>query len=46
MDVYVSPGIAGEEQIAFNAGTHTEVIKMACSDFERLARPKLLLFTT
>ena len=46
MDVYVSPGIAGEEQIAFNAGTHTEVIKMAYQDFERLVRPKVLIFTT
>ena len=34
------------EQIAFNAGSHTEVIKLAYKDFERLAKPKVVSFTT
>jgi len=46
MDVYVAPGLAEEEEIAFNAGSHTEVIKMAYRDFETLVKPKVLSFTT
>ena len=45
MDVYVAPSLAAEPEIAFNAGTHTEVIKMAYQDFERLVQPKVLSFT-
>jgi Ala-tRNA(Pro) deacylase len=46
MDVYVAPSLAEEAEIAFNAGTHTEVIKMAYKDFERLVKPKVINFTT
>jgi Ala-tRNA(Pro) deacylase len=46
MEVYVSPALAENEVIAFNAGTHTEIIKMAYDDFERLVKPKVLSFTT
>jgi Ala-tRNA(Pro) deacylase len=34
------------EAIAFNAGSHTEVIKLAYKDFERLVKPKVVSFTT
>jgi Ala-tRNA(Pro) deacylase len=46
MDVYVAPNLAAEKEIAFNAGTHTEAIKLAYADFERLVKPKLIPFTT
>lgn len=46
MDVFVAPGLAADEEIAFNAGTHTEVIKMAYRDFERLVQPKVSSFST
>ncbi len=46
MAVYVAPGLAADEEIAFNAGTHTEVIKMPYRDFERLVKPKVLSFST
>jgi Ala-tRNA(Pro) deacylase len=46
MPVYVAPSLAAEKTIAFNAGTHTEVIKLAYQDFERLVQPKLISFTT
>jgi Ala-tRNA(Pro) deacylase len=46
LDVYVAPGLTGDEEIAFNAGTHTEVIKMSYRDFERLVRPRVLSFST
>jgi len=45
MEVYVAESLAQEEEIAFNAGSHTEVIKLAYRDFERLAQPKVLSFT-
>jgi Ala-tRNA(Pro) deacylase len=31
--------------IAFNAGTHTDLIKMSYADFERLARPQVVSFS-
>ena len=40
MDVYVSKLLAEDEEIAFNAGSHTELIRLAYQDFERLVRPK------
>jgi Ala-tRNA(Pro) deacylase len=45
MDVYVAESLAEDEEIAFNAGNHTELIKLAYSDFERLAQPKKLKFS-
>ncbi len=46
MDVYVAPGLAADKQIAFNAGTHTEIIRMSYADFDRLVRPKVMSFST
>jgi Ala-tRNA(Pro) deacylase len=46
MEVYVAEGLTRNEEIAFNAGSHTEIIKLAYADFERLARPKVVNFTT
>jgi len=46
MDVYVAESLTGNEDIAFNAGSHTEVFKMAYKDFERLVQPKVVSFTT
>ncbi len=44
MDVYVSDALAQDTEIAFNAGTHTELIRMAYEDFERLVKPEVLRF--
>jgi Ala-tRNA(Pro) deacylase len=41
MEVYVSKLLADDAEIAFNAGSHTELIRLAYSDFQRLAQPKL-----
>jgi Ala-tRNA(Pro) deacylase len=46
MTVYVAATLGENEQIAFNAGSHTEVIKLAYKDFERLVKPKVVSFTT
>ena len=44
MDVYVAPKLAEDEEIAFNAGSHTELMKLHYADFERLVKPKLAAF--
>ena len=41
MEVYVSKLLAADDEIAFNAGSHTELIRLAYKDFERLVRPKV-----
>ncbi len=46
LDVYVADSLAEDEEIAFNAGSFTELVRMAYRDFERLARPKVLRFGT
>lgn len=45
MDVYVAESLAEEEEIAFNACNHTELIKMSFSDFEKLVKPKRIKFS-
>jgi len=44
MDVYVSAKLAEDEEIAFNAGSHTELVKLAYKDFDRLVKPKVIHF--
>jgi Ala-tRNA(Pro) deacylase len=42
LEVFVDPHLAADPEIAFNAGTHTELIRMSYRDFERLVKPKLV----
>jgi Ala-tRNA(Pro) deacylase len=44
MDVYVADSLAEDEEIAFNAGSFTELIQLAYRDFERLVSPTVLHF--
>lgn len=37
--VFVSQDLREDEEIAFNAGSHSELVKLAYSDFERLVHP-------
>jgi Ala-tRNA(Pro) deacylase len=46
MDVYVAPSLAEDFEIAFNAGTHAELIKLTYHDFARLVNPQVVNFTT
>ena len=46
LEVYVAESLAEDEEIAFNAGTHTELIRMQYADFERLVEPVVLRFST
>ncbi len=43
MDVYVDEKLSEDDKIAFNGGTHTDLVEMAYKDFEKLVRPKMLL---
>lgn len=43
--VYVARKLGEDEEIAFNAGTHRELIKMKYRDFERLVKPKVFDLT-
>jgi Ala-tRNA(Pro) deacylase len=40
VEVHVAEALARDKEIAFNAGTHTELIRMDYGDFERLVKPK------
>jgi len=42
MEVFVAKSLAEDEEIAFNAGSHTELIKLAYKDFEKLVKPKVV----
>ena len=46
MDVFLAESLTENEQISFNAGSHTEVIKIGMADFERLVHPRVVSFTT
>lgn len=46
LPVYVAADLAAESEIAFNAGTHTEVIKMAYDDYASAVKPKEIDFVT
>ncbi len=45
MDVYVAKTLAEDEEIFFNAGTHSELIRLSYKDFEKLVKPKVLKFS-
>jgi Ala-tRNA(Pro) deacylase len=45
LEVYAAESLAEDEKIAFNAGSHTEIIQLAYSDFEKLVKPKVLRFS-
>ena len=42
MDVYLADSLADQEWLAFNAGTHTELIQVKAKDFLKWAHPKSL----
>lgn len=46
MDVYADSRLAEDERIAFNAGSHTELVRLAYADFERLVAPRVAHVST
>jgi Ala-tRNA(Pro) deacylase len=45
MNVYVSERLGFNKDIVFNAGSHTELIRMSYKDFEQLVRPKVVNYS-
>ena len=45
MAVYVDEGLTRDERIAFNAGSHSELIQLGYADFERLVQPTVSNFS-
>lgn len=44
MPVYVAEALSEDDEIAFNACSHTELIKMSYEDFSRLVQPTIVRF--
>ena len=42
IETYVAASLVEDDEIAFNAGTHTELIRLNYSDYEKLVKPKIL----
>ena len=42
MEVFVAESLVADEEMAFNAGTHTELMRLAYRDFDRLVQPRLV----
>jgi prolyl-tRNA editing enzyme YbaK/EbsC (Cys-tRNA(Pro) deacylase) len=43
--VFVEESLAKDEEIAFNAGSHSELVRLSYKDFERLVRPTAAKFS-
>jgi Ala-tRNA(Pro) deacylase len=46
MPVFVDDSLTRDKEIAFNAGTHHDLIRLSYADFERLVQPKVASFST
>ena len=44
MEVYVAEELTQDPEIVFNAGSHTELIRLSYEDFERLVQPRVVSF--
>lgn len=45
MPVYVAEELTRDRVIAFNAGSHSQLIQMSYQDFERLVKPRVVEFS-
>ena len=45
IDVFADESLTEDDEIAFNAGTHTELIKLPFMDFKRLVKPRMVRLT-
>jgi Ala-tRNA(Pro) deacylase len=46
MDVFVAESLTEDEEIAFNACSHKELIRMGFKDYEKLVQPKVIRFSS
>lgn len=44
LEIFADVSLEDDKEIAFNAGTHRELIRMTWEDFKRLAGPKMVRF--
>ena len=44
MPVFADESLARDKEIAFNAGSHCELVRLAWDDFVRLVEPKIVRF--
>jgi Ala-tRNA(Pro) deacylase len=42
MDVFVDEALAEDKEIAFNAGSHRELLRMGSADFRNLVKPAII----
>jgi len=42
MAVFAGESLMQDQEIAFNAGSHRELVRLAWVDFERLVKPKMM----
>jgi Ala-tRNA(Pro) deacylase len=42
MDVFADQSLAEDQEIAFNAGSHRELVRMRFADFRDLVKPALI----
>lgn len=45
MEVFAAEKLSEDEEIAFNAGSHTELIRLKYDDFDRLVKPTVIRFS-
>jgi Ala-tRNA(Pro) deacylase len=46
MKVYVSEVLSADEEISFNACSHTELMRMSFADYKRVVKPKIVPMVT
>ncbi len=46
MTVFAEESLTKDKEIAFNAGTHSELIRLSWDDFLRLVKPRMLQFSS
>ncbi len=46
MQVFVEKNLTEDTEIAFNAGSYTELIRLSYKDFERLVKPTVVKFSS
>ena len=46
LPVFADDSLSQDKEIAFNAGSHRELLRLAWEDFERLVRPQIAKVAT
>jgi Ala-tRNA(Pro) deacylase len=46
MQVFVDENLTEDTEIVFNAGSHTELIRLSYKDYERLVKPSVVKFSS